>query len=211
MGWSTLKLAASVGVGLIAAVIAWLLADPLVGVMAGWMATGLAFCAITWVIALRMTPEQTRNHAIAEDPGRILSSVVLLLASVGSLLGVGALLVAGSTHGRGVQAETILGVGVVAVSWVTVHSVFALHYARVHYTWDGTGPGIDFNTPEDPDYHDFAYLSFTIGMCYQVSDTILHARASRRLALQHSFLAYLLGAVVIACSVNLVLQIASAT
>ena len=48
-------------------------------------------------------------------------------------------------------------------------------------------------------------------MCYQVSDTILHARRARRLALQHSFLAYLLGAVVIACSVHLVLQLASAT
>ncbi len=107
----------------------------------------------TWAVALRMTPEQTRAHATAEDPGRLASSLVLLLASLGSLLGVGALLVAGSGKGGGVPADTIVGVGVVAVSWVTVHTVFALHYARVHYTWHGAGPAVDFNSPEDPDYH----------------------------------------------------------
>ena len=208
---SARKLSAALLLGLVTAAIVWAAADPLVGTMAGWMTTGLVYTGATWAVALRMTPEQTRAHATAEDPGRLASSLVLLLASLGSLLGVGALLVAGSGKGGGVPADTIVGVGVVAVSWVTVHTVFALHYARVHYTWDGAGPAVDFDSPEDPDYHDFAYLSFTIGMCYQVSDTILHARRARRLALQHSFLAYLLGAVVIACSVNLVLQIASAT
>jgi uncharacterized membrane protein len=82
-----------------------------------------------------------------------------------------------------------------------VHTVFALKYAQLYHS--GPGGGIDFNQDEPPRYSDFAYLAFTIGMTFQVSDTDLTSGAMRRLALRHSLLSYLFGAVILAMTINI--------
>jgi uncharacterized membrane protein len=63
---------------------------------------------------------------------------------------------------------------------------------------------VDFNEDDAPDYRDFAYLAFTIGMTFQVSDTTLQTSEIRRTALRHALLSYVFGAVVIATTINLV-------
>ena len=78
-------------------------------------------------------------------------------------------------------------------------------YADLYYTQDG---GIDFNGDDVPDYRDFAYLAFTIGMTYQVSDTNLQTKAVRRTALRHALLSYLFGTAIIAVMINVVASIA---
>jgi uncharacterized membrane protein len=98
--------------------------------------------------------------------------------------------------------EAALALVSVFVSWILVHTVFALKYARLYYA--GTPGGIDFNEAEAPDYADFAYLSFTIGMTFQVSDTKIETKQIRRTALRHAWLSFPLGAVIIATSINLV-------
>ena len=87
-------------------------------------------------------------------------------------------------------------------SWATVHTVFTLRYARSYFR--GSVGGIDFNEKAPPTYLDFAYLLFTIGMTFQVSDTDLTAGAIRRVALAHALLSYLFGAVIVALSINVV-------
>lgn len=82
-----------------------------------------------------------------------------------------------------------------------VHTVFALRYAGLYYS--GPDGGVNFNDNEKPAYADFAYLAFTIGMTYQVSDTALTTRAVRHTALRHALLSYLLGTVIIAATINL--------
>jgi len=88
------------------------------------------------------------------------------------------------------------------VSWTLIHTVFTLKYARLYYS-DEVG-GIDFNESDAPEYSDFAYLSFTIGMTFQVSDTDIESKPIRRTALRHAWLSFPLGAVIIAASINLV-------
>ena len=78
--------------------------------------------------------------------------------------------------------------------------MFTLKYARLYYSC--TPGGIDFNGSGLPDYPDFAYLAFTIGMTYQVSDTDLTNKAIRHTALRHSLMSYLLGTVIIAATIN---------
>jgi uncharacterized membrane protein len=92
----------------------------------------------------------------------------------------------------------------VASSWALVQTVFALRYAHEYYT-DPIG-GIDFKTPpeERPDYRDFAYVAFTVGMTFQVSDTDIQHRRTRRTVLRHALLAYLFGAVILAVVVNVI-------
>ena len=82
-----------------------------------------------------------------------------------------------------------------------VHTVFALRYASLYYR--ESKRGADFHDPDAPEYGDFAYLAFTIGMTYQVSDTDLTTKSMRHAALRHALLSYLLGTVVIAATVNL--------
>jgi uncharacterized membrane protein len=88
-----------------------------------------------------------------------------------------------------------------------VHTIFTLRYARLYYY--GADGGIDFNQSEPPDYGDFAYVAFSIGMTFQVSDTSLSGREMRRTALKHSLLSYLFGTGVLATTINLVASISS--
>jgi len=101
-----------------------------------------------------------------------------------------------------------LGVVSVALSWFAVHTFFMLRYARLYYL-DSAG-GINFNQDEKPVYSDFAYLAFTVGMTYQVSDTDLKTHAIRATALRHGLLSYLFGAVILATAINFVVSLAGA-
>ena len=123
-------------------------------------------------------------------------------ASVVSLVGVGVTLAeASGTSGTRRVVLTAAAVLTVAASWLLVQTVFTLRYAHAYYT--APIGGIDFNTDaESPDYHDFAYLSFTIGMTFQVADTDLTTNRVRRLVLRHSLLSYLFGAVILAMTIN---------
>ncbi len=93
----------------------------------------------------------------------------------------------------------------VLLAWAVVHTVYALRYADLYYSLEG---GIQFNEVEAPDYRDFAYLAFTIGMTYQVSDTNLQAKAIRHTALRHALLSYLFGTAIIAMTINIVAGLA---
>ena len=122
-------------------------------------------------------------------------------ASIASLVGVGVTLERASlTTGGSKLVLTLAAILTVISSWALVHTVFTLRYAHAYYG-DPVG-GIDFSSDEDPDYHDFAYLAFTIGMTFQVSDTDLTTAAMRRLALRHALLSYLFGAVILAMTIN---------
>jgi uncharacterized membrane protein len=88
------------------------------------------------------------------------------------------------------------------LSWGLVHTVFSLRYARSYYS--RPVGGIDFNEDDPPTYLDFAYLAFTIGMTFQVSDTNLMNKKIRRVALSHALLSYLFGAVIVALVINVV-------
>lgn len=174
----------------------------------GWIVAALAWTIWVWLRVGRMGPEQTRVHATREDPSRGLADALLVVASVASLAIVLFVLVRAASAGgieRGVLAS--LAIGSVALSWALIHTLFMLRYASLYYGGPGSAGkpgGVDFNQKDEPDYGDFAYLSFTLGMTYQVSDTALGSRAFRMTALRHSLLSYLFGAVILATVINLV-------
>ncbi|MGB3482953.1 MAG: DUF1345 domain-containing protein [Mycobacterium sp.] len=199
---------AVVGGGAAAAVVAGTAGVPYAPA-AGWVVLASIYLAWTWLLVGRMDATQTEEHARhahEEDSTRGFTQVVMLLASVGSLGGVGYLLAAESTRGGDVAAA-VVGILSVAASWFAVHTVFMLRYARQYYT--GPPAAIDFNQDEKPAYSDFAYLAFTLGMTYQVSDTNLRSRAIRSTALTHALLSFLLGAVILAMTLNLVVGLTS--
>jgi len=169
----------------------------------GWDILALTFCGWVWSTLWRLDAESTASHATREEPSRDLADLVLLGAAVASLAAVGAVLFgAGSASGNLKYLEAGLAVVSVFLSWTLVHTVFTLKYARLYYA--ATPGGIDFNDSGAPDYPDFAYLSFTIGMTFQVSDTNISSKRIRRTALRHAWLSFPLGAVIIATAINLV-------
>lgn len=173
------------------------------GVAAGWIGAAGTFLVWTWAAVGRMDSRRTASHATREDPTRAVTDAIVLSASLASLVGVGYLLAAGSKSGSDVDVAAAVGICSVAAAWLVVHTVFTLRYARLYYL-NGSS-GIDFNQKdEQPAYVDFAYLAFTIGMTYQVSDTDLTSRAIRSTALRQALLSFVLGAVILATTINLI-------
>ena len=179
------------------------------GPAVGWIAAATVYLVWTWLAVGRLDPQSTASHATREDPTRPMTEVLVISASVASLAGVGFLLVSASAKGGQADIAAGVGISVVATAWFVVHTVFALRYARLYYVNDAGG--IDFNQDERPAYVDFAYLAFTIGMTYQVSDTDLKTRTIRATALRQALLSYLFGAVVLAITVNLVAGLSNPT
>jgi uncharacterized membrane protein len=172
--------------------------------LVGWDTAAIAYVASVWASISRFSPNETETLATREDTGRVPTSLLLLSASVASLVGVGFdLIKANQAHDMGRVVLTVAAVLTVASSWALVQTVFALRYAHEFYT-PPIG-GIDFkNDKLLPDYQDFAYVAFTIGMTFQVSDTDIQARRTRRTVLRHALLAYLFGAVILAVVVNVI-------
>ncbi|WP_232547330.1 DUF1345 domain-containing protein [Propioniciclava soli] len=173
----------------------------------GWIATSATFCVWTWLVVRAMDADAMAEHASAEDTGRAAGATILLVACLASVVGVGFLLLASTTDSTGRVLDSLLGVAAVVASWFVVHMLFTLRYARQHV--DDPEHGVDFEGDERPTYRDFAYTAYTIGMTYQVSDTGMKSTAIRRTVLRHALLSYFLGAVIIACTINLVVQLAA--
>ncbi|HTW20774.1 MAG TPA: DUF1345 domain-containing protein [Mycobacteriales bacterium] len=172
------------------------------GVMVGWNVAATTYCVAVWVTSWRLTPELTAEVAVHEDPSRSATDGLLLVAAVASIASVTfALADAASFHGFGRAFRIVAGVASIVCSWFLVHTIFTLKYARLYYL-DEDG-GIEFNMEQPPAWSDFAYLAFTIGMTFQVSDTDLQTTLLRRLALKHMVLSYLFGAVIVAVAINL--------
>jgi uncharacterized membrane protein len=174
-----------------------------IGTLAGWDVAAGVYVAWTWASIWHRDPAATARLALREDPGRPVADALLLVASVASVLAVALAISAGRAGGSGTRdLHAALAVVSVALSWTVVQTVFTAHYARLYYSHPAGG--IDFNQETPPRYADFAYLAFTVGMTFQVSDTDLQTAALRAAVLRQALLSYLLGAVILATIINLV-------
>ncbi len=169
--------------------------------LAGWIAAALLFVAWTLLTVLRFSATETRAHALRENPVRPLADALLLSASLASLVAVG-FLVFHASHSSGADKALDIGLGFlgVVVSWAAVHTTYMLKYARLYYG-EPEG-GIDFNQATGPRYMDFAYLAFTVGMTYQVSDTAVSTKEIRGTILKQALLSFVFGTVIIATTIN---------
>ena len=168
----------------------------------GWAAASATYLIWVWSVIRGLGPEATAAHALREDPGRVSSDALVLTATVASFAGVGLILVdASNAQGSAKDGIVAIALGSIALSWFLVHTLFTLRYASIYYR---DSEGVDFNESTPPRYLDFAYLSFTVGMTFQVSDTDLKTDAIRGTVLRQALLSYLLGAIVLATTINLV-------
>src|SRR5579862_2302018 len=194
----------SAGVGLVVGLVVAIFVPWQLAVLVAWDVVALLVLTRVWTRVIGFTARQTRALATYEDDSRALAELMLISASVTSLVGVAfGVVKANQSHTGFRPLLTSVCVGTVVLSWAVVHTVFALRYAHQFYT-PPLG-GIDFKSGEyEPDYQDFAYLAFTVGMTFQVSDTDIQSREIRRTVLRHAFISYLFGAVILALVVNVI-------
>ncbi|MEV4492903.1 DUF1345 domain-containing protein [Micromonospora coxensis] len=184
------------------------LVSPALGPLVGWDAAAVSWLVLVWRTLWPLDARRTGELAVYEDPNRAVRDVLLLVACLASLLAVALVLISTRT-GQPPLARDLygaLGMASVLLSWCVVHTVYTTRYARLYYT--GPDGGIEFNQPGRPCYADFAYVAFTVGATFQVSDTNLTSHEMRRTVLRHALLSYLFGAIIIAATVNLLAGLA---
>ncbi|HMH58309.1 MAG TPA: DUF1345 domain-containing protein [Galbitalea sp.] len=200
---SSIRVSVMLGAGVIVGLAVGFLGSWLYAAVVGWAASCLVYIVWVWVTVWRMSPDQTKQHASREDPSRATSGALLLIASVASLAALLFVLTQATSSSPDQKAILAsIGVASVVLSWLLVHTIYTLRYAVLYYA-DRSKP-VNFNQTQAPRYTDFAYVSFTVGMTFQVSDTNLQSSPIRAAALKHALLSYLFGAVILAGAVNVV-------
>jgi uncharacterized membrane protein len=174
-----------------------------------WDAGIVCFLSFTWTAMLKATPETMRRHARQENIGRLVILGLITIAACASLLAIGFIL-----HDKGTATELLflhltLSLLTIVGSWLLVNTIFAFHYANLYYRQEQNlneceSEGLDFPSEIEPDYWDFLYFSFVIGMTNQVSDVQITSRLIRRLALLHSILSFFFNTTILAMTINII-------
>lgn len=194
------RLSVSFAGGVVVAVAVGLLGQLRLAILVGWAVAAVAVLGWVWRISWPLDWKGTKR--LAEDEGRTRATdTAVLVAAAASLVAVIDAVVSASRHDAVAVAAVILAVVDTVLSWSLVNTVFALKYARLYYA--GEDGGISFDQRERPAYSDFAYLAFTVGMTFAVSDSELASTQIRKVGLGHALLSYLFGTVLIAVAVSL--------
>jgi uncharacterized membrane protein len=172
--------------------------------LVGWnLGIGL-YLILAFALMARSDVHRIRRRAANQDEGSIALLVLIVAAATASMAAIFAEL--GTTGGAARQpGQLILATSTILLSWAFIHSMFALHYAHEFYGngRDGIVGGISFPDDNEPDYWDFCYFAFTIGMCAQVSDATISSKTIRRTALSHSVISFVFNAALLALTVNI--------
>ncbi|OWY65657.1 hypothetical protein B7486_40725 [cyanobacterium TDX16] len=176
-----------------------------------WNVGMACFLGLTWRVMFQATPNMMSQKAKMQDAGRLTILSLVTAAACASLLAIGFILHDAKNLSLPILVlHTGLSVVTIIGSWLLVHTIFAMHYAHEYYQDDLSTPVIDdiggLEFPQDtrPDYWDFLYYSFVIGMTSQVSDVQVTSRAMRRLTLIHGVLSFFFNTAILAMSINII-------
>jgi len=177
-----------------------------------WNVGAGVYLALAWAHIARADATETRRHARAEDVSAYFIFVTVLVAAFASL-GAIELLLEGVKELPIVPKSLRVGLSFSALvlSWLLIHTVYAFHYARRYYDshpiTKADARGLDFPGGENPDYFDFAYYAFVIGMTSQVSDVAIASRHVRRMTLLHGVLSFFFNIAILALSINIIVSV----
>ena len=181
----------------------------LTSTMVAWDTFCLLMIAVSWAIFLTIQQSELCLKAQEEDESRSMSFVLILASVCISFVSIIVLmkntdesLVTKGIH----QTVSLLGI---ALSWGLLHTIFTLRYAHLYYTGIGVGVdkgdgGLDFPDDDKPDYLDFAYFSFVVGMTFQVSDVEISSKRIRRVVLLHGLISFVFNTAIVALTISII-------
>lgn len=194
---------ASVAIGIAAAALLPDSLRPVTRVLIGWDTFIAVYLTLVYSMTLRGGVGHIRRNAALQDEGRFL---ILLVTALGAFASIAAIVSELGAKDRGAM-ELTLATLTIALSWAAVHTTFALHYAHEYYRDDGSPGGLDFPSEDDekvePDYWDFVYFAFVIGMTAQTADVGITGRVIRRTVIAHGLVAFIYNAALVALLVNI--------
>jgi uncharacterized membrane protein len=183
--------------------------DVMVKIMIAWAVFELSYIITSWIVFFTQKPAGIRELSKQEDGSRLYVFLLILITSFASLFTV--LLLMLSKNRDNTPGFTFIPVAVSGMlfSWIMVHTIFGFHYAHLYYGNDSNdstkhAEGLEFPNDKKPDYLDFAYFSYVIGMTFQVSDVQITSKNIRRLVLLHGLLSFGLNTFVVALTINLI-------
>jgi len=176
-----------------------------------WDVGAVCFLVLAFLTIDSGNPQRMRRSAQHQDDSRLTILTIVVAAACASLLAIGFMLKGSKNIPEWILVIHItLAVLTVVTSWLLTHTMFALYYAHLYYRDDKASntsqnaEGLDFPGDKEPDYWDFLYFSFVIGMTCQVSDVAVTSRSMRRLALVHGVLTFFFNTVILALSINII-------
>jgi len=179
--------------------------------LAAWIGCALTIIVLNWIIILTSHPREVKKIAKIQDSSRTFLFVFIITASLVSLVAIIFLLKLSKGISEVSKNEHILlAITAVFISWWLVHTIFSLRYAHLFYdtdTDDGgskKGGGLDFPDTKEPDFLDFIYFGFVVGMTFQVSDVQITDRNIRRLCLVHGLISFAFNTAIVALSINVI-------
>ncbi len=200
--YSRPRLFISIAVGVVSALLlpAWL--RPVTKALIAWDVSIVVYLTLAFAMMARCGVDYIRRNAVWQDDGRFL---ILLVTAAGAFASIAAIVFELGGGHRG-KAELVLAIVTIALSWAAVHTTFALHYAHEYYRGSQVGglafPGSGDDSAE-PDYWDFVYFSFVIGMTAQVSDVGITDKTIRRTATAHGVASFVFNTALVALMVNI--------
>jgi uncharacterized membrane protein len=178
-------------------------------VLVTWNAASLTYLAVYWLTIMQADAVLTRRRAGTYDQTAFIILLLVTTAACASVVAIG--FVMGDVKALDCWPKALhLGLSIAALllSWMLIHTVFAFHYARRYYApasvREGSARGLKFPGVDEPDYFDFAYYSFVLGMTSQVSDVSVTTPQMRRTTLAHGVLSFLFNIAVLAMSINVI-------
>ena len=179
--------------------------------IAGWNAFAAVILALDWLIIWTTPQRKIRERAQQEDLSRLLIFIFVVIAACAALFAVGFLIKEHKDQtGRHLTVHLLLTLSTVISTWALLHTIYSLRYAHGYYGNSGE-PGVHqhaggllFPGDRPPNYFDFAYFSFVVGMCCQVSDVQITSRRMRRITLVHSVLSFGFNTLILALLINIV-------
>lgn len=177
-------------------------------VLVTWNAASLTYLVLYWLTILRADAKLTRRRARSYDQTAYIIFLLVTIAACASVVAIG--FVMGDVKSLAFWPKALhlgLSIGALVLSWMLIHTVFAFHYARRYYapaSLEGPAAGLKFPGVDEPDYFDFAYYSFVVGMTSQVSDVCVTSGQLRRTTLAHGVLSFLFNMAVLAMSINVI-------
>jgi uncharacterized membrane protein len=176
-------------------------------VIAAWDSFSITLLALIWIAILTSGIDHMRYRARTQDLSRLFIFIFTIAAACSSIFAVVFLLSAAKNTGH-LGLHATLSILAVLSSWTLVHTMFAMRYAHAYYGEDDSAAadsgGLDFPSDKTPDYLDFAYFSFVIGMTCQVSDVQISSKRLRTLALIHGILSFGFNTIILALTINTV-------
>jgi uncharacterized membrane protein len=183
--------------------------EMIVKLMIAWAAFALSYIITSWIVFFTQNSAQLRLHSKQEDGSRLYVFLLIIITSFASLFIVLLLMLSKDEKNTPQVVFIPVAISSMLFSWIMVHTIFGFHYAHLYYgddTDDSSkhAEGLEFPGEKKPDYIDFAYLSFVIGMTFQVSDVDVTSRSIRRLVLLHGLISFGLNTFVVALTINLI-------